>query len=71
MKISKNTMNADSLWPEMVQKVYANLCMNIYKNREFPEDFVLSVFLAIEKVHTTHKCEEHRTITLIVYMLQR
>ena len=46
---------------------FVELCSNIYRTGVWPEDWVESVLIPIEKKSQTTRCEEHRTISLIVH----
>ena len=46
---------------------FVELCSNIYRTRVWPEDWVESVLIPIEKKSQTTRCEEHRTISLIAH----
>ena len=41
------------------------LCNEIYNKGEWPEDFLATVMIPIEKEKHTKKCEAHRTVSLI------
>ena len=46
---------------------FVELCSNIYRTGVWSEDWLESVLIPIEKKPQTTRCEEHRTISLMVY----
>jgi len=49
------------------ERLLIELCKDIYIRGEWPEDWLKSIMLPLEKKVNTLKCEEHRTISLIVH----
>ena len=46
---------------------FVELCSNIYRTGVWSEDWLESVLIPIEKKSQTTRCEEHRTISLMVH----
>lgn len=44
---------------------FVELCMDIYKDGVWPEDYCKSVLVPLEKKTNATRCEDHRTISLI------
>ena len=44
-----------------------SICQQIWKNKQWPQDWKMSVFIPIPKKGNTKKCSNYRTIALILH----
>ena len=49
-------------------RILRDLCNEIYESGVWPEDFVRTVMIPLQKKKGTRKCEEHRTISVIAHV---
>ena len=48
-------------------KVLHSICQQVWKNKQWPQDWKMSVFISIPKKGNTKKCSNYCTVALILH----